>query len=120
MAAPVLSLNGRWGGKLRFQNIMIVQGNDLTLEVTVRNTDGTKKDLTGGAVVWNVARWPGSDAEATANGTLSDPTNGVFQIAMPSTEQLCGDFYHEALFTESGGDASTVARGTLRIDKDIP
>lgn len=119
MAAPILSLNGRWGGRLRFQNIMVVQGDNLTLEVTVRNTDDSAKDLTGGSVSWGVARWPGDDPVTTATGTLSDPTNGVFQVTLPSTEQLFGDYYHEAQFTESGGAVRTVTRGSMRIDKDI-
>lgn len=119
MAAPVLDLNGRWGGRLRNQDFRMVSGDDLTLQVTVRETDDTVKDLTGGSVTWNLSREPGSsDIKVTKTGTLSDPTNGVFTVAVDSTDEISGDFYHEAQFTESGGDIGTVMRGWVRIDKD--
>lgn len=119
MAAPVLNLNGRWGGKLRSQDFEAVSGDDLTLRVTVSETDGTAKDLTGGTLDWNLSKRPGSsDIKVTKTGTLSDPTNGVSTIAMDGTGDLCGDYYHEAQFTESGGDIGTVMRGWIRIDKD--
>lgn len=118
MAAPVIDLDGRWGGKLRSQDFISVSGDDLTLQVTVTDK-GTAKDLTGGTVNWNLSKQPGSsDIKVTKTGTLSDPTNGVFTIAFDSTGDLCGDYYHEAQFTESGGAIGTVMRGWIRIDPD--
>lgn len=116
MAAPVIDLNGRWGGKLRDQDIQMVQGDNLTLRVTVRNTDNTLKDLTGGSVLWGFSRR--GDLKSSVSGTLSDPTNGVFAVAMPDTSLFSANYCHEAQFTESGGDVGTVLRGTLRIDED--
>ena len=119
MAAPVIALNGRWGGRLRNQDLITVSGDDLTLQVTVFNIDQTKKDLTGGSGTWNLTPEPGSaDVKVTKTITLSDPTNGVFTVAVDGTGNLFGDYYHEAQFTESGGDIGTVMRGWMRIDKD--
>lgn len=119
MAAPVLTLNGRWGGTLRNQDIFTVSGDDLTLQVTVFNIDQTKKDLTGGSGTWNLSKAPGSsDVRVTKTITLSDPSNGVFTVAVDGTDEISGDWYHEAQFTESGGDIVTVMRGWMRIDKD--
>ena len=119
MAAPVIDLNGRWGGKLRNQDIRIVSGDDLTLQVTVTETNGAAKDLTGGTVDWNLSKEPGSsDIKVTKTGTLTSPTTGVFTVAVDSTGGLSGDYYHEAQLTESGGDIGTVMRGWVRIDRD--
>lgn len=119
MASPVITLNGRWGGRLRNQDVRVVSGDDLTFRVTVFEIDQTKKDLTGGSVTWNLTKEPGSaDIKVTKTGTLSDPSNGVFTVAVDSTGDLAGDYYHEAQFTESGGSIGTVMRGWMRIDKD--
>ena len=118
MTAPVISLNGRWGGKLRDQNIQIVSGDDVTLEVTVFETDGTKKDITGATINWGLSRRPGKDSKLSKTGTVTDATNGVFQIAIDGTGDLGGDYYHEAQLTESGGTIGTVMRGNAAIDLD--
>lgn len=118
MAAPIIKLNGRWGGKLRDQNLDIVSGDDLTLQVTVRNTDNTVKDLTSGSVTWGLFKRGGIDALVSKTGTLSDPTNGVFTVAVDGTDDLEDEYYHEAQFTESGGAIGTVMRGPVNIDRD--
>ena len=113
----IIDLNGRWGGKLRNQDIEIVSGDTVTLRVTV-DEGAAVKDLTGGTVLWGLSKLAGADTRLTASGTLSDPTNGQFTVAIPSTADISGNYYHEAEFTESGGDVGTVMRGTIRIDRD--
>jgi hypothetical protein len=118
MAAPIIDLNGRWGGKLREQNLHLISGDDATLQVTTLETDDTVKDLTGGAVSWVLSRRPGTNAWLTKTGTLTSPTTGVFTVAVDSTADLSGEYYHEAQLTESGGAVGTVMRGWVMIDKD--
>ena len=118
MAAPIITLNGRWGGKLRDQNIQIVSGDDVTLEVTVFETDGSKKDITGATIDWKLSRRAGKDNKLSKTGTITDAINGVFQVAIDGTGDLGGDYYHQIKLTESGGDISTVLRGNAAIDLD--
>lgn len=118
MAAPIVSLNGRWGGKLRDQNVEITSGDDVTLEVTVLNTDGTAKVLTGATITWELSRRAGTAVKITKTATITGATTGIFQVAVDSTGDLSGDYYHEAEMTESGGAISTVMKGRVLINRD--
>lgn len=118
MAAPIVTLNGRWGGKLRDQNLDLTSGDDVTLEVTVVNTDATAKDITGATITWELSRRAGTDAKITKTATITGATTGVFQVAVDSTGDLAGDYYHEAEMTESGGAVGTVMKGRVLINTD--
>lgn len=118
MAAPIIELNGRWGGKLRSQDLDITSGDDLTLEVTTLNTDDSVKDMTSGTVKWVLAHLPGSEPIITITGSLTDAANGVSQVAVTGTGNYDGWFYHELQFTESGGSIGTIMRGTIKLSRD--
>lgn len=118
MAAPVVSLVGRWGGKLRDQNIDAMSGDDLTLQVTVLNPDGTRKNITGAVIVWGLSRVPGSTGLIVKAGSITDGPNGVFDVFVNGTGPLSGSYYHEAELTESGGAIGTVMKGRFQINED--
>lgn len=118
MAAPIISLNGRWGGKLRDQPLDITSGDDVTLEVTVLETDDSAKDIAGATITWELSRRAGMNARVTKTATITGATTGVFQVAVDSTGELAGEYYHEAEMTESGGAISTVMRGRVNISRD--
>ncbi len=118
MAAPIISLNGRWGGKLRDQPLDLVSGDDAMLEVTVLNIDGSAKVITGATITWELSRRAGTSAKVTKTATITDGTNGIFQVAVDSTGDLSGDYHHEAEMTESGGAVGTVMTGRVLINRD--
>ncbi len=118
MGSPLMSLNGRWGGKLRNQPLDIVSGDDLILEVTVLQPDGTAKNLSGATVKWELSRRPGTAAKITKTATITGASTGVFQVAVDSTEDLSGDYYHEAEVIDSVGFVCTVMRGSVLIARD--
>lgn len=118
MTAPVISLVGRWGGKLRNQNVETMSGDDVILEVTVVNLDGTAKDITGATILWKLSTLPGLEEKIVKTGSITDATNGVLQIAVDSTGPLAGVHYHEAEMTESGGAVGTIMRGRMTVERD--
>ena len=119
MTAPILDLNGRWGGKPRQQNIEMVRNDNLTVRVTVLNTDDTPKNLTGATVSWKAAVVAGGNPELTATGTVTDATNGILTVDIPNTNEARDLLYHETEITDSDSAVYTVMTGILRIDRDI-
>jgi len=108
------------------QNFEMVSGDTKSLIVRVKDADGDVVDITGATVKWRAARSYGKTASITkATGgsgvTLTDPTNGVFVVALADTdtEDLAGIFYHEAEVTFSDDTVSTVLRGTMKINRDL-
>jgi hypothetical protein len=102
-------------------------GDDVRLEVTVTDEDGSAVDLSGATVVWGLARRPTADAalveKSTDTGgiTITDAASGEFAIEVEATdtEGLEGTFYHEAELTDSGGSVSTVLTGQFVIDDEL-
>ena len=123
MAAPSISLVGRWGGRLRPQDVHLRSGDDRTLTVTViDNATGSAKDITGATATYKAFRRDSTTAQITLTGTISTGTDGVitFDMTAASTANLGErDYQHEVQLTESGGDVGTVLVGTLRLHKDL-
>lgn len=119
MAAPIVEMNGRWGGKLRNQNLDMTSGDDVTLQVTVLNIDASVKDITGATITWALAKRPRGTAVLTISGVITDASNGIFTVAVTGLGDYRGDWFHEIELTESGGAVGTVLRGWLQINEDI-
>jgi len=73
--------------------IVMYRGDDRTVQLTVKKTDGTAFDLTGSTVTMYVKRRitdKDSEAVITKTGTLTDATNGVveFYLTPSDTEDL--------------------------------
>ena len=118
MTAPTVLLNARWGGKIRDQNIDMSSGDDLLLFVTTTSVGEAVLDLTGGVLTWVLSKVPGSTALITKTGDLTFATSGVFSVSVDGTEDLSGDYYHEAQFTDTDDNVGTVMRGWVKIRKD--
>lgn len=109
------------------QDFTIQKGDDETLEITVGDGSGGSKDLSGASIDWGLRKYPdGQDliSKSVSGGgiTITDEPGGVFEVDLdPSdTNSLeidgrSGDFYHEAVVTDSAGNVSTVTTGTATI-----
>lgn len=104
------------------QNFEMFCGDTHELPVTVRDSSGALKDITGAAVAWALAKSVKCDPEftkATGSGiALTDPSNGLFTVTLnpADTLNLCpGDYYHEAEVTDSSGRVVTVMTGRVRL-----
>lgn len=104
----------------------MVRGDTKRLEVTVRDEAGAIVDLTGSSIRWRIARSVSSVAlisKAIGTGiTVVNATLGRFDILLTAAESATlpvAALYHESEVIDSGGQVSTILRGTVTVDKDL-
>jgi hypothetical protein len=106
------------------QDVSIVQGDSVTLTVTV-TSGGVAKNLTSATIKWSCARSADGSAalsKTTSSGiTITNAAGGIFQVALSKTDTaaLLGYYYHEAEVTDAGGNVSTVMTGHLTVTQDL-
>jgi hypothetical protein len=104
------------------QNFTIFQGdNNVLVEFTVLDDTGATVDVSLASFQWAFARSAKSrpliEKSTSDDIALSDPQNGLIQIAMHAadTQSLpAGSFYHE-LVMSIGAKTETVAIGTMTL-----
>jgi len=105
------------------QDFEVFQGNDVILQVTVIDQDGTVFPLTGATpIVWKLMRELGCDptliTKSLGSGiTVTDAAGGKLEIKIDAADNLIlsGIFEHELTVTDSISDKSTVMVGTANI-----
>jgi len=105
------------------QTLDFFSGNDVLLNYTVTNQDGTAKDLTAAsAVVFIIGVKAGKPALVTktlgAGIAITTPLQGKFTVTLvpADTEAIKGGgYYHEARVTDAAGKKVTVTYGTLNL-----
>lgn len=107
------------------QDFEMFSGDDFDIVVTVRDTAGVAKNLTGTtAVVWNLAKRAGGTAllsKTLGSGVvLTTPLSGVLTITLApaDTAGLAGPYYHEVQLVDAAAKKMTVLRGTATLLKD--
>ena len=105
------------------QNFTLTAGDTKSLVITVKDNEGVAVDITGASVKWQAARSFGkASAISKATGgsgiVLTNPSTGVFTVTLDAddTEDLKGQFYHEAQVTLADGTIATVLFGTMKIN----
>lgn len=100
----------------------IYAGEDVSITVNVKDTDGNAEDITGMSFSYKV--WKGSSAavltKTTGSGiTLTTPASGVLTISMADTDTDAltpATYKHELKITDDGsGNEEVVMVGTLTI-----
>lgn len=103
------------------------QGEDNTLQITVKKEDGTPKDISAStAITWKLARKP-SAATALLTKSLgsgiaiTDGLNGVFQITLSAADlaSLYDSYYHEARVKDSANKSKVVTTGKVVVNKSL-
>ena len=98
-------------------------GDSKVLEVTVTDADGAAVDLSGAQTIrWHMSRSvnsrPATVEKALGAGiTVTNGPGGIFSVTLDSadTEDLRGDFVHEAEVIDEDGNVSTVLSGAVTI-----
>lgn len=111
------------------QSFSFIQGQDVDLEITVKDADGVVVDLTGGSVRFVMARSPSSstidvDSDAspqTATAVLTTPASGLITVTLTDTvtDGLAGDYYYECKYTSGGGLETVVTRGWISVELSL-
>lgn len=98
-------------------------GNKKDIRVTVRNSDGSAKDLTGAEVTYVIFTDPGKPvlvkSSARSQITLTNPVGGVFTVHILAfdTLGLSGTYRHQANVVDAAGVEETVMSGKIVIFK---
>ena len=113
------------------RHIKMRRGTTFTLaNVVARKADGTKIDLTGltgTGVAWRIGLDDRKTTKVTksigSGVTVAAGTGGKFTVQLDPADTTGlepGWYSHEAEVTESGGDVTTVLRGRLELQRDLP
>lgn len=108
---------GETGMAAEDQDFELFAGDDAVLEFTVTNEAGAAQSLAGASIAWLCARRAGATAVLTKSGAIVDPASGgVFRVTLADTDtdDLLGEYWHQAVVTDSSGNIVTVATGYLR------
>ena len=104
----------------------LIAGDDAALVVTVTDPATDQPvSLAGATVRWGLFALSGAavveKTSPSAGVTINDAASGVFevQIAGADTQDLAGDYRHEAEVTSAGGAKSTVVQGIVSIVADL-
>jgi hypothetical protein len=109
-----------------YQSFSIVSGNDLRLQFTVVDRNGSAVDLTGGSGRFAMARNQNAStvvdsSSGTATVTIQDAATGRVDVVISDTtlDPLNGDYYYEFEWVDSTSRTVTVARGVLTVDENL-
>lgn len=107
-------------------------GGTLRLAVTV-SQDGAVKDLTGASAIvyglYGARPEDFGDGQALFTKTLgagialTAPVSGIFTVSIDPADTATippGDYFHQAVVTDSAGDIDNVLIGTLRLTATFP
>lgn len=100
-------------------------GNTKTIQVTIYNLNGTRKELTGAELTYVIVTDAGLIvvAKSSANGIgeieVSDPANGIAIVKLipADTTSLAGTYRHQMNVVDSGGVEETVMVGKVSISR---
>jgi hypothetical protein len=115
-SAPLIS------GFKMITNFTMTAGDTKVLVVTVKDAEGTPVSITGSTIQWRCAPSFGKAASISKttsdNIQITDGPSGIFAVTLsPSdTDNLLGNFYHEAEIAFSDATISTVLFGTMKVN----
>jgi len=101
-------------------------GDDLVLEVTVKDAAGTVVDISGASGTFGIGKLdssgnPKGSSLAAPAVAITDGAAGKLSVTIvpANTESLAGDYWHELQLTDAATKISTVLYGTLTVQKDL-
>ena len=103
----------------------MVAGDTKTLVVTVKDSSGNPVNIAGAAILWRASRSIRKTAalskEVNDGIVISDGPNGQFTVSLDpaDTDDMHGEYYHEAQVTALDGTISTVLRGAMKVDRAL-
>lgn len=94
--------------------IRIYKNDTVTLEFTAKG-GGSVLDLTGTTIYFLIVDTSRQQV-ANKTATITDPSNGKFQVELTPTETGTeGDFFYEIIWEYATGKKRTLGRDKLRI-----
>lgn len=116
------------GQAVAMQSFPLMSGEDVVLDITVRDNAGDILNITGATVRFAAARTPtgnpivdSSASPATATAVVQDGPNGLVRVTITdtNTDPLSGDYYYEVKVTDVGGLEAVVTRGWMSFADNL-
>lgn len=98
-------------------DFQMFQGNNRVVNLRIVDPTGEAVNLLDCAIEWVLCKNRYSTPLVTKAATISDAASGecVIDLVPADTENLSGDFYHEAKLTDADGNVTTVVTGSVII-----
>jgi hypothetical protein len=106
---------------MNVQNREIYSGENRTLSFAARDGDNAVASLTSKTVTYRVAE-RGSDVPIfSKTGSVVSAAAGTFTVAITpdDTQDMAGDYAHQAITTDGSGNIAVVVVGRLRVRPEI-
>lgn len=110
------------------QSFPLVSGDEVVLDITVKDNADAVVDLNGASVRFAAARSASSTPDldsaaspATATAVIQDAPNGLVRVTISddNSEALIGDYYYECKVTDAAGQEAVVARGWMSFAENL-
>jgi hypothetical protein len=106
-------------------DINVYRGNDINLNITVTDSNGSPVDITGYTLWFTVKSDENdSDDEATIQKTVTshtDPTNGLttFELTNTDTDIPHGTYLYDMQMKDTSNKITTLTKGYFNVTQDI-
>lgn len=102
------------------QNFTMYAGKTKRINITVKDKDGSLKNLDDATIAWVLQDQEGLFAQKVITKNDEDIvrlSEGVFRVTLwpNDTKGLDGTYYHEAVVVDALGDKATVTTGWITI-----
>ena len=104
------------------QNFEMYAGDSKNIVVSVTDGSARPLDLTGASVKWILKpTQPTSEnlIEKSTPEIVLDVYTATIKLLPVDTENLAGNYYHEAELTDQIGNVSTIMVGTVKINRSF-
>jgi hypothetical protein len=107
-------------------NIEVIRGDDITINATFKDENGTAINITGYTVFFTVKDnyTSTTDTDALISKTVTshtNPTQGITQITISDTENNLdeGEYYYDFQLKDTSDKISSTTRGAFIVTFDI-
>lgn len=102
---------------MNIQNREIFRGENRTLSFAARDGSNAVASLTSKTVTWRVSEIGSDTPLFSKTGSVVSASAGTFTVAITptDTDNLEGDYTHQAITTDASSNIAVVVAGRLRI-----
>lgn len=106
---------------MNVQHIDLWSGENRTETLTARDSGNAVASLTSKTVTWRATGRDSDVAMLTKTGSVVSASAGTFTVAITptDTQDMAGEYRHQAFTTDGSGNIVCVVSGRLRVRPNI-